>query len=88
MTWRARPEAFNSVDAGRVQSDANVAGFPNPSTGFCPGRLPVRLGGYMTLGKESRNLTLNGINPLGSDQLCCGKDAGGAWKIVGMIGGK
>jgi len=27
------------------------------------------------------------INPLGSDQLCYGKDAGGAWKIVGMIGG-
>jgi len=28
------------------------------------------------------------INPLGSDQLCYGKDAGGAWKIVGMIGGE
>jgi hypothetical protein len=27
------------------------------------------------------------INPLGSDQLCFGKDATGAWKIVGMIGG-
>jgi hypothetical protein len=27
------------------------------------------------------------IHPLGSDQLCYGKDAGGAWKIVGMIGG-
>ncbi len=27
------------------------------------------------------------INPLGSDQLCFGKDASGAWKIVGMIGG-
>jgi hypothetical protein len=27
------------------------------------------------------------INPLGSDQLCYGKDAAGAWKIVGMIGG-
>ena len=27
------------------------------------------------------------INPLGSDQLCYGKD-GGAWKIVGMIGGE
>ena len=27
------------------------------------------------------------INPLGSDQLCYGKDASGAWKIVGMIGG-
>jgi hypothetical protein len=27
------------------------------------------------------------INPLGSDQLCYGKDATGAWKIVGMIGG-
>ena len=28
------------------------------------------------------------INPLGSDQLCYGKDATGAWKIVGMIGGE
>ena len=28
------------------------------------------------------------INPLGSDMLCYGKDAGGAWKIVGMIGGE
>jgi hypothetical protein len=28
------------------------------------------------------------INPLGSDQLCYGKDAAGAWKIVGMIGGE
>lgn len=28
------------------------------------------------------------INPLGSDQLCFGKDAAGAWKIVGMIGGE
>lgn len=27
------------------------------------------------------------INPLGSDQLCYGKDAAGAWKIVGMVGG-
>jgi hypothetical protein len=27
------------------------------------------------------------INPLGSDQLCYGKDATGAWKIVGMMGG-
>jgi len=27
------------------------------------------------------------IHPLGSDQLCYGKDAAGAWKIVGMIGG-
>jgi hypothetical protein len=27
------------------------------------------------------------INPLGSDQLCYGKDARGAWKIVGFIGG-
>lgn len=27
------------------------------------------------------------INPLGSDQLCYGKDPTGAWKIVGMIGG-
>jgi hypothetical protein len=27
------------------------------------------------------------IYPLGSDQLCYGKDAAGAWKIVGMIGG-
>ena len=27
------------------------------------------------------------INPLGSDQLCYGKNAGG-WKIVGMIGGE
>ena len=27
------------------------------------------------------------IHPLGSDQLCYGKDASGAWKIVGMIGG-
>jgi hypothetical protein len=28
------------------------------------------------------------INPLGSDQLCYAKDASGAWKIVGMIGGE
>jgi hypothetical protein len=28
------------------------------------------------------------INPLGSDQLCYGKDQAGAWKIVGMIGGE
>ncbi len=28
------------------------------------------------------------INPLGSDQLCFGKDATGAWKIVGMVGGE
>jgi hypothetical protein len=28
------------------------------------------------------------INPLGSDQICYGKDATGAWKIVGMIGGE
>ena len=28
------------------------------------------------------------INPLGTDQLCYGKDASGAWKIVGMIGGE
>lgn len=28
------------------------------------------------------------IHPLGSDQLCFGKDATGAWKIVGMIGGE
>ena len=28
------------------------------------------------------------INPLGSDQLCYGKDASDAWKIVGMIGGE
>jgi hypothetical protein len=28
------------------------------------------------------------ISPLGSDQLCYGKDAAGAWKIVGMIGGE
>jgi hypothetical protein len=28
------------------------------------------------------------INPLGSDQLCYAKDATGAWKIVGMIGGE
>lgn len=28
------------------------------------------------------------INPLGSDMLCYGKDAAGAWKIVGMIGGE
>jgi len=25
---------------------------------------------------------------IGSDQLCYGKDASGAWKIVGMIGGE
>ena len=25
------------------------------------------------------------INPLGSDQICYGKDATGAWKIVGMM---
>jgi hypothetical protein len=28
------------------------------------------------------------VNPLGSDQICYGKDATGAWKIVGMIGGE
>jgi hypothetical protein len=28
------------------------------------------------------------INPLGSDQICYGKDPSGAWKIVGMIGGE
>jgi hypothetical protein len=28
------------------------------------------------------------INPLDSDQLCYGKDAGGAWKIVGIVGGE
>jgi hypothetical protein len=28
------------------------------------------------------------IHPLGSDLLCYGKDASGAWKIVGMIGGE
>lgn len=28
------------------------------------------------------------INPPDSDQLCYGKDATGAWKIVGMIGGE
>ena len=28
------------------------------------------------------------IHPLGSDMLCYGKDAAGAWKIVGMIGGE
>jgi hypothetical protein len=28
------------------------------------------------------------LNPLGSDQLCYGKDASGAWKIVGVIGGE
>ena len=28
------------------------------------------------------------INPLGSDQLCYGKDVTGTWKIVGMIGGE
>jgi hypothetical protein len=28
------------------------------------------------------------VSPLGSDQLCYGKDASGAWKIVGMIGGE
>src|ERR1043165_1569359 len=28
------------------------------------------------------------INPLGSDMLCYGKDAAGARKIVGMIGGE
>jgi len=28
------------------------------------------------------------LNPLGSDQLCYGKDAAGAWKVVGMIGGE
>ena len=28
------------------------------------------------------------INPLGSDQICYGKDASGAWKIVGLIGGE
>jgi hypothetical protein len=27
-------------------------------------------------------------NPIGSDMLCYGKDASGAWKIVGMIGGE
>lgn len=33
-------------------------------------------------------VTSESINPLGSDQLCYGKDASGAWKIVGMIGGE
>jgi hypothetical protein len=33
-------------------------------------------------------VTAESINPLGSDQLCYGKDASGAWKIVGMIGGE
>jgi hypothetical protein len=33
-------------------------------------------------------VTAEAINPLGSDQLCYGKDAAGAWKIVGMIGGE
>jgi len=28
------------------------------------------------------------VSPLGSDQLCYGKDASGGWKIVGMIGGE
>ena len=28
------------------------------------------------------------LNPLGSDQICYGKDASGAWKIVGIIGGE
>ena len=28
------------------------------------------------------------IDPLGSDMLCYGKGAAGAWKIVGMIGGE
>jgi len=28
------------------------------------------------------------INPLGSDQICYGKDASGNWKIVGLIGGE
>lgn len=33
-------------------------------------------------------VTAEAINPLGSEQLCFGKDAAGAWKIVGMIGGE
>jgi hypothetical protein len=28
------------------------------------------------------------VSPIGSDQLCYGKDPSGAWKIVGMIGGE
>jgi hypothetical protein len=28
------------------------------------------------------------LNPLGSDQICYGKDGSGAWKIVGIIGGE
>jgi hypothetical protein len=28
------------------------------------------------------------LSPLGSDQLCYAKDAGGAWKIAGFIGGE
>ena len=28
------------------------------------------------------------INPIGSDQLCFAKDASGAWKIGGLVGGE
>lgn len=42
----------------------------------------------VTPGGKVGFVTAEAINPLGSDQLCFGKDAAGAWKIVGMIGGE
>ena len=29
---------------------------------------------------------MDALSPLGSDQICYAKDAGGAWKIAGFIG--
>jgi hypothetical protein len=42
----------------------------------------------VTPGGKVGFVSAEAINPLGSDQLCFGKDAAGAWKIVGMIGGE
>jgi hypothetical protein len=42
----------------------------------------------VTPGGKVGFVAADAINPLGSDQLCYGKDASGAWKIVGMIGGE
>jgi len=37
----------------------------------------------VTRAARSGSWSAEAINPLGSDQLCFGKDAAGAWKIVG-----
>ena len=52
---------------------------PNASQEFMRIVTPSGKGGFVPA---------EAINPLGSDQLCYGKDAAGAWKIVGMIGGE